>query len=478
VGATLKINVQVCAIVQGTVARGGYTYYYDASMPKNVIDSGFGYYYNSFSDSNPGAVATSDADARAKTDCGALGTKKPTYFQVGLSAEAFFEGQAAFNFAVMSDGITAKPPLAFPSTCNTPSFNCVPTQIPGLNPVVIPTITVTVAGLPITIDPTITLKAAAVGSLDMPDFRLQFGASASVNVKLGGKVSFKELPSSGLPTIQVVPYNTFTTSFSTLPFILSGFKAAAGSIDATIVPEVQVKIWKILPFTIMPIYNMVHKLELGGSRQLGLRGGEEQEAGHAQRSLAACSSGQVSSSATAQGALGVRLDSITAFEMVESVTGVDLKTAVWGLVAGYDQQLIDTTVIVDPKTASFSVDGAVPAAATACVAVGSSIGTGGAISAGGGGGGSGSGGSSASGTGASSSGGSSGLTGGALIGVIVGCSVLVLLIIGAVCYFVFVRKGKASAGGGVVSSKNPAAAAASEGGGSRKAKSPRAGAGV
>ena len=469
-GATLNINVQVCAILQ----LAQVIYYYDADMPKTVVDKGSGYWYSyaytQGSPENPGLVA-SDAAARASTDCAADALNTPMYasytFNLGFSAEVFFTGTAAFNFQINSDGI--KETLKFPSSCSRPSMKCIPEQL--LEPMVIKTIVLTVAGIPVTIDPTITLSAAAVADLSMPDFRLQFGAGAKVTLKLGGKASFTEVPSSWIPNVKLSAYSEFAASYNQVPFILSGFTNVAGSIDATIVPVIDVTVWKVIPFTMKPNYNMIYSLGASTttSRQLGLRGDEHE------RALQSCTSGQVSTKAEAMGSLGVKLKKITAFGMIKSATGVDI-AAKQKVVS--DFTVLDEKTLVDQDKVTFATSGAVASAASACVAVGSSIGGGGSISAGGGGSGSGrgsgSGGSSASGTGAGSSGGSAGLTGGALIGVIVGCVVLLLIIIGVVVYFVFVRKGKATPAGGVISSKNPAAAAASDGGG-RKAKSPRAG---
>ena len=451
-GATLNINVQVCAIVVAAAVL----YYYDASMPLSVVTSGYGYFHQTFSSQQPGYVSSSAAAAKAMTDCKALNTPDPLLFNVGFSAEAFFLGSAAFNFAIASDGITASPPLAFPSSCTAPSTSCTPTKLPGIDPVDIPTITVPVAGIPITIDPTITLSGAALGSLSMPSLVLRFGASASVSLKLGGKVSFAGLPSSGFPTLTFVPYSDFTSSFTQQPFMLSGFTAASGSIDATITPIISVKIWKILPFTIQPLYNMVHTLAVG-TRQLGLRGGEEQEDGYLGKASAGgralqagCAAGQVSSKASAKGALGVSLDAVTAFSLINSVSGVDMSTVFGGVAKSADLQIIPTTIIVDPSSTSFAVDGAVPAAASACVVVGSAISTGGTLRGGGSGG--------SSGGGSSSGGDGAALSGGALIGVAVGAPVGILLLLGGL-YFFFVLHRKASGAASaakVVSSKIPA----------------------
>jgi hypothetical protein len=384
VGATLNIKVLVCAILKATIS--GYIYYYDPDLPERVMKSGYGYYYTtSSSDTNPGAIKTSDADAKARTDCIILDTPTPAIFNVGLSAEVYFSGSASFSFTIKSDGISASSPLAFPARCAAPSSSCDLTQLPGMSPVEIPTITVPVLGIPITIDPKITLTGAAVGSLNMPALKLQFGASASVNVKLGGKVSFAGLPSVGPPELDIEPYSTFTASYAQAPFQLSGFTSASGSIDATIAPRIEVLIWKILPFTIVPRYSMVQTLAVGG-RQLGLRG-ELLEGGatvvQRSRALASCASGQVSSTATAKGALSVKLNSVKAFAMIESITGVDMSKAVGGIAANADVIIIPTTTILDPASTSFSVEGAVAAASSACVAAGSSISTGGTVSAGG-----------------------------------------------------------------------------------------------
>jgi hypothetical protein len=73
-GATLNVNINVCAIYRSTF---GYYYYYDANLPLAVVNAGYGYYFHDSSLTSCGnAVScvgiTTEAAARAKTDCGIL----------------------------------------------------------------------------------------------------------------------------------------------------------------------------------------------------------------------------------------------------------------------------------------------------------------------------------------------------------------------------------------------------------------------
>ena len=356
--AKLNVKIEVCAIIYSA----SYTYYYDANIPTAIQTEGYGYYYSTGLETRQGKITTSDADARAKTDCKALNTATPNVFDVGLSAEAYFEGGAGFNFAIKSDGISAKTPLTFPDTCSaTPSsgtgikrsFDCTPAKLPNIDKVTIPTITVTISGIPITIDPEIQLSGSAIASLEMPNLKLQFGASATVKLKLGGKLT---IAGTGAPS-SMTGYKNFTASYTPLPFILSGFTSAASTVDSTLVPTIYVKIWKIIPFIFTPNLSMLHKITAAISgRQLSLRDSSQP---HERILQSTCASGSVSSAATAQGSLGVDLDKITAFGLIKSLTNVDMKTAVGGAVAATvsDITVVPFTNILSPGSTPFSVTG-------------------------------------------------------------------------------------------------------------------------
>jgi hypothetical protein len=66
-GATLNVNINVCAISY----TGGYTKFYDANLPADVAQKMFGYYWSSSCASGDNSCTgfSSNADARAKTDC-------------------------------------------------------------------------------------------------------------------------------------------------------------------------------------------------------------------------------------------------------------------------------------------------------------------------------------------------------------------------------------------------------------------------
>ena len=73
-GATLNVNINLCAIYRSAT---GYNYYYDANLPADVKLATYGYYWhNSIVTSCGDAVScvghTSEASARAKTDCDRL----------------------------------------------------------------------------------------------------------------------------------------------------------------------------------------------------------------------------------------------------------------------------------------------------------------------------------------------------------------------------------------------------------------------
>ncbi len=110
------------------------------------------------------------------------------------------------------------------------------------------TITIPVGPIGVTVKPTVGLNAAGASTFIMPNFKLQLGMSASVNVKLGGKVTFNGITSSGATSPIFTGYSTFTATYTVLPFKLSGFDSASGAIDVTLVPSVHLLLWGFLGF--------------------------------------------------------------------------------------------------------------------------------------------------------------------------------------------------------------------------------------
>jgi hypothetical protein len=398
--AAVTMNLKVCAI--WSTGLGGYTYYYDPSVP---AANTYGVYYASSCSTaagNAGCVQTSDAQARAATDCapspGGLGTRSPSIFNLGMSIEAYFSGSAGFNFEIKSDGIAAA--KTYPSTCTKAASNgdsfaeglkasgskCLASSLPAPfdNPVTLPTITVSVAAVPVQLDTEILLKGAGYVEATMPNFKLSFGASAAVACKLGGKVSFTEIPSNYIPVLDTVIYKDFTATYSTLPFVLSGFDKSALATDITFTPQTTLKVWKAIPIYTSPIYQMKYSLTTGSSaRRLGY-------SLSAFRNLQTCSSG-LNSAAAVKGAIGVALGPVKTFDAVKAVTAgiidLDTKTSTPG-VSGFNVDLIPFTILADPSSNALAATGALSSDATSkCVTVGQSVSTGGSTSAGGGGGG-------------------------------------------------------------------------------------------
>lgn len=107
--ATLNVQIQICAVVTSFQASSlplnSYTSYFDASLSLSQPNNGY-YYISSGFKGLPGQVVTSDADAKSKTDCATLGTPNTqTVVNAGISAAAWLEGPAYFNFIVKSEGL-------------------------------------------------------------------------------------------------------------------------------------------------------------------------------------------------------------------------------------------------------------------------------------------------------------------------------------------------------------------------------------
>ena len=323
--ATLNVDIKVCGMLTPTTL---YTQFYDASLPSAVVTTGKGYWWASAA-LNDG-VSTSAANARARTDCEALGTGDPKLavqtqtFNLGMDVKAYFTGSAGFGLTIRSDGIPSSTALALPVGCTSPSSACAPADL--VAPVRLDTITLAAGGLPVTLDTTLSLQAAAaVTFTPQSALNLQLGASAIATLKLGGgvaisKVDFPFLPAlltpTLTPTMTTLPFVTFNPTYNTTPLILSGFTASAeGLLDVTLVPRIDLVVWKVLPFTITPAISLVYGQAPGSGRAL-----------RSSRALSsnACPAGQVATTATAFGALGVRLGTVTAGPLIKAGTGLDL----------------------------------------------------------------------------------------------------------------------------------------------------------
>jgi len=414
--ATLNVNVQVCAIY----IAGGYTYNLDASLPAAVVADGYGYYYTTTPGGKVGALDSagkgfaSATAAAAMTDCGAAGlaVPVPSSFNLGFGAKVWFEGSAGFNFAVKSDGISKA--LAFPTACTGSSAACATAQLPGVGPITVPTITVPLGGVALTIDAIVTLNGAGNTNLQMPKFKLQLGAAASVAIKLGGGVSFSGLNGNWLPSsIAKTAYSTFTATFQSLPFIMSDFTAASGGIDVTLAPSIAMQLWKFIPITAQPQTTFTNTLAVN---KRALRGEESEEA--ARELGTTCASGTVTSTSAAAGALGVVLLPIKFLATVKTLTGYDASSV------SSDSTIIPQTVLVDPTATSYAVTGAVDAAASGCVTVGTPVSSAGTLTPGGPGGG----GSVSAGAAAAAAASDNSLSAGAIVGIVIGVLILVGLI--------------------------------------------------
>ena len=344
--AALTVNVLVCAI------RG------PSTAPK-------------FYDNNNGAGVADRASTDCKTTSGGLNTPVPSLtFDLGMSVEAYFQGDAGFSFEIKSDGIAAA--NGWPSSCTSgDSSSCVRQNFP-IPAKALETILVSVAGVPVTVDTSITLKGAGWVNAAMSTFRLSFGASAKVSAKLGGKVSFSTLGSTFIPTLTPTVYKDFSAQYSQLPFSLSGFTAAAVATDATIFPIVTLTVWKVVPFEVTPQIQLKYSLAAQTARRLGTGAAGARE-------LETCASGSSTSSATVVGALGVKILQVRTFGVVQAATTLDL-SAIGPAVSAFDVVLIPETPLASPADTTFSVSGALATTAMGtCAKVGTSIFVAGAV---------------------------------------------------------------------------------------------------
>jgi hypothetical protein len=282
-----------------------------------------------------------------------------------MSAEVYLSGNAKLSFKIKSDGLAAA--AAKPSACTSPSTDCTPD-------VIIPTVdlpTITVSG--VTIKPIVSLSAAGVSSFVMPEFKLQLGMSASVVVKLGGKVTFNGISSGGVALAPIIKgYGDFAATYSGVPFKLSGFTNAAGSIDVTIIPNIRLVLWGFLGFKINPRTNFKYSLATTTSRR-ALRDDQSSIEEHAfARRLDSCVVGALSATSATAGAVGVYLEQVRLFELVKAASGWAIETIV---ASAFNGVLLPATLLLNPATATFETALAVSASASACMTVGRAIDT-------------------------------------------------------------------------------------------------------
>jgi hypothetical protein len=289
-----------------------------------------------------------------------------------MEVEAFFEGAVGFNFEIKSDGVSAA--KGWPSSCTSGGSKlCALAAFPAPldKAVELDEIKVVVGSVPVFIKPSIQLKGAGWVNAAMPDFKLSFGASASVLVKLGGKFAFNGIPNDFKPVVTTTPYTTFSPFYDQLPFTLSGFTKAALTTDVTVSPSISLLVWKMFPFDVQPLVGLKYTLAAQAERRLG----------SGARELQTCAAGTAKSSALIQGALGVALREVKTFQAVKSVTSDTLDLTKFAL-SSFDTVLIPPTTLADSASTSFSTSDALSATAlSTCVAVGSPISTGGSISA-------------------------------------------------------------------------------------------------
>ncbi len=332
INAAVNVNMKVCGIVKG------------------------GFFANKYYDTTTGANFVTD---RASTDCVSLSVADPSVFNLGMNVEAFLSGKLGYSWNIKSDGATGND--GFPDSCSGgSSLFCVLQKIFPISPVASIPLPPIIVG-PVTIDLSATINGAGYVAANMPDLRLSFGASAEVTTKLGGGMSFPNIPLSSFPSVTTYAYKDFTSQYNKLPFQLSGFKDATAHVDATISPAIALTVWKTISFEATPRFRFGY--DLAGK-----------EARRAARGLA-CASGSAQSTSVMSGALGVQLLPVRLFTAFENFFNVDSS-----FLGSANVQITPAVPLIDPATNSFDTAPALSSIAlSTCATVGTPIVAGGSI---------------------------------------------------------------------------------------------------
>ena len=353
-------------------------------------------------------------------DCASLGTQQANVayndyssvnFNFGLSTSAKFTGQAGLNIQVTSVGFSGKKVVPQFNMFNTGSLAAM--SFGSL--------------LPVSIVPLLGLDASANITASLPPFSM--GASASVQVDLGGSISLPSMWTgtstnyvSHAPTIST--FHSLDSTFTSQPFTIdqaaaSSGNAWGGSATISLIPWYKLNLFSILPITAAPVYTVGAKMWTQGalppSRLLREGGG---------RQLSGC----VDATANANAGLGISVGATTVTDIVPAISS----TLASFVPSGFGSIPVTTAATlysVPTIGGPFSIATPPCPSASPSPSVSPSVSPAAALAA-----------AAGSSSGASSS---SGLPLGAIIGGAVGAAVVVALIAGA-AYYAISKKSAAT----------------------------------
>ncbi len=438
--ATLNVQLQVCAITSPSVSADATA---AAGKPYTFYDANLGTLVNL-----PNAVGlvspVSDSFGvltRLQTDCAALNTGLPQQgstllVNAGLSANVWLEGAAGFSFALKSSGISSlassavvfpdglvnafgvNPLLlpqcqspapatgacstALPQCSGTSTTACTPALLPGSSLNALPLISFAAGAAPMSVAVTMGLAAAAIVSVSGPAYNLQMGTSATAAIKLGGGVAFSGVAATppGPLGFSTPSFNTFTPTYTTTPFQLSGF-GGVGFSDITITPTIklalfatsikqvsdwssstQVAAWASQP-TYLPNWDPNAPLQRGALQftlqsQLNFKSTLALSTG-----TGACAVGTFRATTSATGALGVALANVNILRLVGALIApastnpleVNLPALLATGIPLFTPASQAQLSLLNPANSLFSTAGALDTGASTCVAVGGFINT-------------------------------------------------------------------------------------------------------
>ena len=182
--------------------------------------------------------------------CSAL--DKTPGVDMSLSFQASIYGSAGYNFALSSQGINT---MATTGSCSAGESvvdakgllnrACLMPRAP-VPWIDMPRLQFLVGGVPVVLNVAFQLDMAASALASMPG-SFSFGSGASASLILGGGASFPNLATLNRVGPTLTSFQTFTPTYSSSPFTLSGFTSFTGAAEVVIAPTVKITLYGVLP---------------------------------------------------------------------------------------------------------------------------------------------------------------------------------------------------------------------------------------
>lgn len=196
-------------------------------------------------------------------DCLQLRLADPSAVGVNLafSVDARIEGTAGLSALVRSDGIDYQvSSCPYSNDRDITKESCINTVLPDTP---LPSIVVYAGAVPISVTPRVRIDAAGYATAYMPGY-LQAGANATASVTLGATVSLAGL--GLMPSFTGL--STFSATWGTVPFVMTGFNQFSGDVVAHFYPQVTLAVLDSVPVYAKPRVEVKVSVALSWARRM------------------------------------------------------------------------------------------------------------------------------------------------------------------------------------------------------------------